>query len=591
MHIQSRISALALVVAITAAPAPAFAQLNLGVDLNLGADGSGLGIGAGVDLGVGDQNLNIDAGVGVGGDSLVDADVDIGSSSSDTDGGDAGSSGISVDAEVLGDDGLVDADVRLGRDVAPAPAAPAPATPSAGTNNRLVDLRISALDDTARVDALVGRIATPEFADVDLDAAIDDTRVSIVALADLLAEDDLAEIRAAIEAGGAGRDELLAAVDASIELGSILNRNGLSAEDVVSLSIDANGAAELVVLDLDADLAQGEAVDGPLLDTDLAALDIDLLTDEELAEVDLALLPREDQRLDAIVRILGTDNGDGSDGAPGNGDIELVDLDTLLGEESLAELDAVLGGPDSETVLITADLLDVLNDEGLSPEAVIGVDTRPDRPTRVFVNAGLGDGSLIAGDLAQVDISIGSGTPAGGDGGDDGAGDGNGSGGGTDPGTNPGDGSGDGGTGNGDGSDNGTGDGSGNGTGGGGGTGGTGTGTTTPTGTPTPVAAAQLEVDTVVAEVSCVVGLSAISAAPAPTPVDLRNLAAVSFVAIEGCATILRQDELASLRSAVEALPTVRESILEAGLTLDDLVGATLEDQNLTLYFDARNED
>src|SRR5690606_1290411 len=127
-----------------------------------------------------------------------------------------------------------------------------------------------------------------------------------------------------------------------------------------------------------------------------------------------------------------------------------------------------------------------------------------------------------------------------------------------------------------------------------GGTGGAGTGTTTPTGTPTPVAAAQLEVDTVVAEVSCVVGLSAISAisaAPAPTPADLRNLAAVSFVAIEGCATILRQDELVSLRSAVEALPTVRESILEAGLTLDDLVGATREDQNLTLYFDARNED
>ena len=571
MHIQSRISALALVVAMAAVPAPAFAQLNLGIDLGLGADDGGLGLGAGVDLGIGDQNLNVDAGVRVGGDSLVDADVNIGGSGADSSGG------ISVDAEVLGEDGLVDADVNIGGGASAAPATPAstpPASSASRAANPLVDLRISALDETARVDALIGRIASPDLAGLDLDDAIDDTRVSIVTLADLLGAEDAADVRARIEAGGAGRDELIAAIDASVELGSILARNGLSSEDVVALTIDANGGAELVVVDLDIDLADAE--DGRLLDTDLAALDIALLSDEELAGLDLALLPNEEQRLDAIVRILG--NGGGSEAT--GGDIELVDVDALLGQESLAELDATLGGSEAESVLITADLLNVLDDAGLSPEAVIGVDTRPDRPTRVFVNAGLGDGSLIAGDLAQVDLSIGTGSTGGGGtaGGD--TGDGETGNGGTDPGTGQGPGD-DNGNGNGDGSDNGAGGNGGNGSG-------TGSGGST-TGPSVTVPAVSLEVDAVVAEVSCAAGLGALSAAPLPEPSDLRNIAAVNFVAIEGCAAILRQDELAALRAAIAARPELRQSIDRAGLALEDLVGGTLENRQLTLYFDARD--
>src|SRR5690606_16037376 len=161
------------------------------------------------------------------------------------------------------------ADVRAGTGARSAPVS----APASG--NPLADVRISALDDTARVDVLIDRIGTPDLTGVDLDGVIDDTRVSIVALADLLGSEDLAEVRAAIDAGGAGRDELLAAIEASVELGAVLNRNGLSRDDVVSLSIDADGGAELVVLDLDVDLADAGSADAPLLDTDLAALDVD----------------------------------------------------------------------------------------------------------------------------------------------------------------------------------------------------------------------------------------------------------------------------------------------------------------------------
>ncbi|MBJ3785928.1 hypothetical protein [Devosia sediminis] len=643
MRIQSQISALAFAAAVLAAP-PAFAQLSLGINLGGNADGGGLGLDAGVDLGIGDTEVNVDAGVGVGGDSLVDADVGV----------DAGSSGgsttqVDVGAEVLGDDDVVDVDVGIGSSGSSSSGGSTGGGSSAGsTGGRLIDadvtigggtggsggsggtggntgggsagsseplvgVRVSALDDAARVDALIGQLGAPGIAGTDLDDIVDDTRVSIVAVADLLNQDEVEDIRAQVELGGAGRDELLAAIDASVELGAILDRAGVDSEDVIALSVDAGGNTELLVLDLGvdvADLGSGTGEDGPLLDTDLAALDIDLLTDEELAEVDLALLPNEDQRLDAIVRILGRDGGDAAAG----GDFELIAVDALLGEDSLAELDAILGGDDSEDVIITADLLGVLDGVGLSPEAVIGLDTPQNGPTRVFVDAGLGEGPL--GDLASVDLTLGTGSIGGGgdDGGDDdgnGGGDGgngggdDGTGGDDDDGVNGGgdDGTGgdnggdDGGAGNGNGGNNNGGNGTGGnaGNGGNGGTGtignggaGSGSGSGAAAGvTGNRMPAVLQQPDIVVAEVTCEAGLLALSAANVPSPADLRAIDDLELVNIAGCVQTLRQDELAALRSAIEASDDLRNQVESAGLALDDLVGGGLDQGTLTLYFDA----
>ncbi len=634
MRIQSRISALAFAAAILATPQLAFGQISLGVNLGGNSDNGGLGLGAGVDLGIGDTNVNVDAGVGVGGDSLVDADVDIRSNSSGNNGGglnvgaevlgndravgvsvgtgtrNTGNGGnLGVDATVLGDDGLVDADVTLGNGrTTGGTANPRPSQPALG-------VRVSALDDAARVEALIGQIDDPQLAGADLDDLIDDTRVSIVALADILGEDEVDDIRARVELGGAGREELLAAIDASVELGSILDRQGLGAGDVISLSVSSDGSAELLVVDLDIGLASADDAGEDATDlSNLADLDIDLLTDDELAQIDLALLPNEQQRLDAVIRLLGGSDADASAGD----DFELVAVDALLGEQSLADLDAILGGEDSETVLVTADLLGILDDAGLSPEAVIGLDTRPDRPTRVFVNTGLGENGTLVGDLVNVDLSIGTGSiGSGDDGSGNGGGNGNGDGGNGDGGNGDG-GNGDGGTGGNGNGDGGSGNGDGgNGTGGNGGgnTGGDGTpggGTGTPgggNGTPgggngTPgggtggnggvagiggnanMPAALAPANIVVAEVSCEAGLVALGMTQAPVPSDLASVDDLALVAITGCIQTLRQDELAALRDAVEAQPEIRMQVDSAGLALDDLVGGVLENGTLTLYFD-----
>ncbi|SMQ85623.1 hypothetical protein SAMN06295905_2910 [Devosia lucknowensis] len=657
MRRKTQISAIALTAAMLAAP-PAFAQLNLGINLGGSSDNGGIGLDAGVNLGIGDTNVNVGAGVGVGGDSLVDAgvNVDAGSESGGgaqigvdaevlgednlvdvnagvgtRSGGNGGTRGniVGVGVDVLDDDSLLDADVTVG-----AGSGGSGGSAGSGSATPVLGVRIAALDQAARVDAVIDQINTPDLAEADLDALIDDRRVSILALAELFGDEDASEIRALVELGGPGREELIAAIEASVELSAILDRQGLSGENVVAISVNGDGSAELIVVDLDLDLAGTDNATGPLLDTDLAELDIDLLTDEELARIDLALLPNEQQRLDAIIRILGSSGGSG--GGTSGGNIELIDVDALLGEESLAQLDAILGRDgDTEDVLITADLLDSLDDAGLSPEAVIGIDSPEGGPTRVFIDAGLGEnGGLLGdlGDLASVDLTIGTGSIGGGtggggtdgndgDGGDDGTG-GNGDGGtggnggggtggnggndGGDTGGNNGGGTGnnDGGSGNGGGTGgNGTG---GNGTGGTGNTGGNGTGGTGGTGSGgtggasgpgtgagsgavavnTQMPAALVEPDMVVAEVSCIAGLEALSSVSMPSPTDLRDVEDVSLVSISGCVQVLRQDELASLKAAVQLSGDLSAQVDEAGLSLEALVGGTLEGGILTLYFE-----
>ena len=212
MQTKSHISAAALAAALFAVPQLASGQI-LGVDLDL--DVLGVEADADVDVG-GDKLLDVDAGVDLGGDSGVDASVDVGGTDADdslvdidlntsgavTTGATGPNGGRLIDLDISHDDAALDADIDLlPRDD--------------GTS--LVDgtIRIGALDDNRRGQALLDLIDSPNLAELDLDAAIDDRRVSILAAADLLPSDDLARIDAAITAGGEGRDELLAALASS----------------------------------------------------------------------------------------------------------------------------------------------------------------------------------------------------------------------------------------------------------------------------------------------------------------------------------------------------------------------------------------
>src|SRR5690606_34492319 len=201
------------------------------------------------------------------GNSLVDVDLGLA--------GEGSSSSIGPNGGTLIDLGgsLVDAEVTL-------------LDGSSGGNNLVNgDIRIAALDRTARADAMLGLIEDPGLADIDLDASIDDTRVSIVAAADLFDTASLADIELAVKTGGEGRTPLLDALSASVELSAILESEGIDLSDVLAVQIAENGAAEVIVLDGPVQLAalgdNGNLAD--LTADDLADLDIDLLSDEELA--------------------------------------------------------------------------------------------------------------------------------------------------------------------------------------------------------------------------------------------------------------------------------------------------------------------
>src|SRR5690606_37298247 len=352
--------------ALLTAPHLALAQgLDLGV--NVGGD-SGINVDAGVDV---ENGLDIGADVGIGesNDNVVDLDIggtsDSGSDSSnslvDVDlgvGGGSSGPGAGPNGGTLIDLGgdLLDADVNL-------------LNGSSGGSNNLVngDIRIAALDGTARADAMLELIENPNLADINLDASVDDRAVSIVSAADLFDEAALADIELAVNAGGEGRTELPDALSASVELGAVLESEGVDLSDVLAVQVAENGATEVIVLDRPVEVAAlGD--DGDLADAtveDLAELDVDLLSDEELAEIDLALLP-EDARSRAVVRLLESSETP-QPGALPQGELVTIDLGAITDDTAIADVDAALTTGEDDLPELTADidLLDRLDEAGI----------------------------------------------------------------------------------------------------------------------------------------------------------------------------------------------------------------------------------
>ena len=560
MQTKSYISAAALAAAMLATPGLAHGQA-LGLDVDL--DVLGVDADAAVEVG-GDSLVDVDADVNVGSDpspATVDVDASVGSGSGNT----ASDSLVDIDLGVgpnggtlidLGksDKALLDADVEvLNQDTSPS-----------SVSLLSGDVRIASLDgDDARKQALLGLIDSPNLADIDLDAVIDDRRVAIIAAADLLGPDSLADIYAAIELGGDGRTQLRDALAASVELGAILDAQGIDLDDVLAVQIAPDGATEVIVLDGVARVALlGD--NGNLADAaspDLAKLDIDLLSHEELAEVDLDLLP-DDLRTTAQLRLLGID-GDGSDPTPG----QLADIDLdLLSNEELAELDLALL-PDELATLVQ---LRLLGDEDDSTLANLSVD-----------------------DLAALDLAL---LPAGDDTDTGGGGAGSGSGG---------DSSGSGGSGGGAGQNDGGGAGGNTGgTAGGSGTGSGGAGddddTGTDGGTDKDVASADIDQDTVgaigkpraapaaagfgIAALGCDIGVLAMANGLDATPRAIAGAEMLELVRIEGCQQSVVQADVAQVRAAIAANPAISEALDAAAVPVDTVVGATIQRDTLTLF-------
>ncbi|MDB5624032.1 MAG: hypothetical protein JWR39_2595, partial [Devosia sp.] len=116
-----------------------------------------------------------------------------------------------------------------------------------------------------------------------------------------------------------------------------------------------------------------------------------------------------EQRLQAVLRILGTDSagddsgaGSGS-GEAGDGQITILDLDVLLGEAAQADVLATLGGTQEEDALaeVQANALlgQALADAGIAPEAVVAVRLGRNGLVRVLVNSEsqVADGGGTAG--------------------------------------------------------------------------------------------------------------------------------------------------------------------------------------------------
>jgi hypothetical protein len=510
---------------------------------------------------------------------------------------------------------------------------------------------------TARAEALLERIADPGLAEIDLDASIDDRRIALVRVDEVLSEDALADIEVAIGDNREGRADLLAVLEDSAVLSSVLNREGVALEDVLAVEIGADGLTEVLVrsapealvadvdavgLDLvdaqlgtdagglDADIAilpgaEG-AGEGGAGRPDLAELDIDLLSEEELAELDLTLLPREEQRVAAVLRILGsesepagTDTGIETGTGNGNGQVTILDLDALLGEAAQADVLATLGGSDEDANLAEVEanlaITQALADAGIAPEAVVAVRIAETGQVRLLVDSGvqLADGS--DGDGTGSDSDSGNGN--GGQPGTGGPGDGAGTGGGDDAGGSSGDGGNGGNTGAGStpgagngGPDAGAGIGNGGDTGAGGGNGGSDSDETGSdngdedtadaggnaggsTGGSTGVNGGQR----LTAEVGAFALASQTVACEAASPMLVAGEAAepatilsagpgeASLVVLENCgATSLQLPAAEGLHTAIAGNEALGAALAQAGLAPADVVAVTQGDTGLTIF-------
>jgi len=618
---RTGISLIALTTALVMTSAPAQA-LDLGVTV---------GDSVGVEVGVGSDGVDVDANVGddvdAGGGLDVDADVELG-----------GGDGLSVDAnaDVGNERGIdVDANVELGRETVTGPNGGPLIDIGSPAQGRIVDvgtdqeglrvdvlpgstprasrpvaggIQLTALNEAARVDALIDLIDRPDLANVDIDVVVDDRLVSITPIADLLGDGDLARISAAIELGGSGREQLLDALRGSLELTSILSQQGIDLGDVLAVQIDSDGSADIIVLGGAAELVAdiGNLVDGAggtggsstspldgLTSLELADLDIDLLSDDQLAVIDLTLLPTEPQRLQAIVRLLDTSPASPGPSSGSAGDtITIVDLQTLLGDEALADVEATLGiGNGAIADLdLSAEVLGALEDAGIPAAAVVGVTVGANGQTQVLVDLNLG-GTQVA----DIDIGLGGGGTGGGGTGGGGTGDG---------GTGDG-GSGDGGTGDGGTDDGGTDDGdTGAGdTGGTGGPGGSGDGGVGDPGNPVDVGGGTPGPDTgpivgtspaapsgeLFASLDCDPGLTALTTGTAPTPVAVRMAKSLELVVLTGCEVALDAGNAPMLGQTLNANPALAASLQSARISLDDIIGATVSDGVVTVFIRRAN--
>ncbi|WP_108462299.1 hypothetical protein [Devosia naphthalenivorans] len=588
MRTKSHISAVALAAALITTPQISMAQdlsVDLGgvgvdADVSIGGDSlvdvdagaevggeSGLGVDAGVSVGgsepedgLVDANLGVDSGGSENDGNLVDVDASVGSGSGSIGNGDADlvdvDLGIGSGSSGAGDTGpnggtLIDLDANIGA----TGGGDVPATGPSGGNTLITgDIRIGSIgDDDARADALLGLIASPKLADIDLDATIDDTRVSIVVVAELLGAEAMANIEAAIQSSGDGRSELIDALSNSVELASILGKEGIDLSDVLAVQIVENGATEVIVLDRTVTVALGgdESDLANLGIGDTAELDVDLLSDEELAAVDLDLLP-DDQRAEVQLRLL----SDGHDLAdmPVD-DLANIDLD-LLSDDQLASLDLDV----LPETLRTPIQLRLLGDEG-----------------------NLAD--LSVGDLAELDVGL---APGGGDSDDGdtgGGGDGNGNGGGNGDGDG---GDNDGGAGEGGGGGTGTG-GEDNGGANGGANGNAGGGSDDAADTVTDTAAsssAQAEGRFGIASLGCGIGVLALANGRDATPQAIVSAESLELVRIDGCERSLVDAEIDSIRSAIDTNAAISNVLEQASIPLDQVIGATIQGGTLTLFID-----
>jgi hypothetical protein len=549
MQTTSYISGAALAAALLITPQATLAQA-LGLDVDLDVVG-----------------IQTDADVDVGGDSLLDADVDIGGG--DDDGG--------SDAATPSDNaGLVDLDIGNSRATGPnggtlinlnvggsgnavldADIGRSNGAIPSGAGSRLItgDIRIAALAGDIRKPALLELIERPRLAGIDLDAVIDDRRVAIVAVLDLLGQDSLADIRAAIDLGGPGRVELLDALGASVELGAILDKHGIDPSDVLAVQVAENGAAEVIVLDGLVDVAllgDGDAHTAPTA-AELVTLDIDALTHDELAKIDLDLLP-DDLRTTAQLRLLGSDSDD-ADMTPA--ELAAIDLD-LLSRDELAELDVDLL-PEPLGAAVNLRLL--AGDDGLADRSV--------------------------GDLAAIDLTLLPGSDAGSDGGDTGADGGNGGatpapsdgipGPRTDPtttGSTP--------SGNNDAGSGDAGDAS---------AGASGDGENMAANTAAPAAPVIGTMGPVavaagfdIATLGCDIGVLALASGRPATPQAIAGADTLELVRIDGCQRSLVDSDVDTIRAAIIRNPAISGVLDGAQIPIDAVIGATIQDETLTLF-------
>jgi hypothetical protein len=527
MQTKSYISAAALAAALFAIPQHTLAQ-GLGLDLG------GIGVQANVDVG-GDSIVDVDAGVDVGGDDGLDVDADV----------ILGSSGMGESAGSTAS--LIDVDVDLGSTAGTGPnggtlidlgrSNSGGATLDAGIdlldgttgNSQLIngDVRIGSLgDDDARADALLALIHSPNLAGIDLDEAIDDRLVSIIAAADLFGPERLADITAAVEIGGDGRAELLAALSASVELGSILDKQGIAVEDVLAVQVGDNGATEIIIL---GDVARVAllADNGNLADLtvdQLANVDIDLLSREELAEIDTDLLPA-DVPATASLRLLGSD-GDLADpsGELAEADLTLLQEGTPTAKASLQ----VLGGDDGDSF---ADL-SVAELAG-SRIALVTADDSED-----------GDGGTNAGP-ATGNGDIGGGVADGTAGDTDGAGEQ------TDS----------------DEVD----------------AAAVGDDTAPPLGVLPTI---QVDAGFAIATLGCGTGILALATGVDATPQAISQAQSLELVRIDGCERTLVDVEASGIRSAIATNPEISAVLDDASIPLDQVIGATIQGGTLTLFIE-----